>query len=151
MKITTLAIVVVLGVVTSIVSGRRLGEMEHPAVVETTKKTTNRKKATKKNQKEKTKGLKPKGTLHRQLSFTIDPSCSVSEPTYLGDGECDGDEYNVTECAWDGGDCIKKAVIGYPNCFVFSPEYIKDGMCDYGEEYNTFLCGWDGTDCIDPT
>ena len=34
------------------------------------------------------------------------PDCEVNEVLWVGDGECDGGEYNTIECGWDGGDCL---------------------------------------------
>lgn len=34
------------------------------------------------------------------------PNCTIARPFFIGDGECDGDEYDTPECAWDGGDCL---------------------------------------------
>eukprot|EP00752_Nemacystus_decipiens_P015180 g13520.t1 len=31
--------------------------------------------------------------------------CDVNNPHWIGDGECDHDEYNTEACGWDGGDC----------------------------------------------
>ena len=31
--------------------------------------------------------------------------CQVTHPEYIGDGYCDGDEFNTEECGYDGGDC----------------------------------------------
>jgi hypothetical protein len=32
-------------------------------------------------------------------------SCDVEIITWVGDGVCDGGEYDTAACAWDGGDC----------------------------------------------
>ncbi|GFH52428.1 hypothetical protein CTEN210_08904 [Chaetoceros tenuissimus] len=69
--------------------------------------------------------------------------CHVEDPSWIGDGGCDGGEYNTEVCGWDGGDC---EVVGYPDCHVEDPSWIGDGGCD-GGEYNTVECGWDGGDC----
>lgn len=34
------------------------------------------------------------------------PDCHIDIIGYIGDGECDGDEYNTTACGFDGGDCL---------------------------------------------
>ena len=33
------------------------------------------------------------------------PNCTVDQPILVGDGVCEGGEYNTEECKWDGGDC----------------------------------------------
>jgi hypothetical protein len=83
------------------------------------------------------------------------PNCNVSSREQIGNGVCDGNEYNTTECGWDDGDCLPcddeyfgfYCDLHYPNCLVPVPEFIGDGMCD-GYDYNTTECGWDGGDCI---
>jgi len=34
----------------------------------------------------------------------VHPNCKVKFPSWIGDGWCNGDEYNALECGWDGGD-----------------------------------------------
>ena len=34
------------------------------------------------------------------------PACRVDYPKYIGNGECNGGEYNTIQCGWDGGDCL---------------------------------------------
>ena len=63
--------------------------------------------------------------------------------SWIGDGDCDEDQYDTAECKWDGGDCL---VAGYPNCHGVYPEYVGDGDCD--KESNKASCGWDGGDCL---
>ena len=75
------------------------------------------------------------------------PNCIVASRSWIGDGECDGGEYNKPECGWDGGDCDPPlAPPGYPDCYVDDRDLIGDGSCD-GDDYNTEECGWDGGDC----
>jgi hypothetical protein len=84
------------------------------------------------------------------------PNCNVSSREQIGNGVCDGDDYNTTECGWDDGDCLPcnedgyfgpNCTLHYPNCSVPYPELIGDGSCN-GEPYNTTACGWDGGDCV---
>ena len=76
------------------------------------------------------------------------PNCTVSFPSWIGDGMCDDYEpYNTEKCGDDGGDCVKHWY--YPDCTVSFPSWIGDGMCDDYEPYNTEKCGYDGGDCID--
>ena len=70
--------------------------------------------------------------------------CQVTNPKKVGDGSCDGGEYNIEECGWDGGDCVE----GYPDCQVTNPKKVGDGSCD-GGQYNIEECGWDGGDCLE--
>ena len=77
-------------------------------------------------------------------------SCFAEDPSRLGNGECDGGEYNTEECGWDGGDCIEHNSLKqkYPDCHVYHPSWIGNGHCHKGE-YNTEECGWDGGDCVE--
>ena len=68
------------------------------------------------------------------------PNCHVEIQAKIGDGNCDGGQYNTEDCGWDGGDCLS-------NCHVDNPEWIGDGFCN-GGGYNTEECGWDGDDCV---
>jgi hypothetical protein len=74
------------------------------------------------------------------------PNCTVEDPLLLGNGECNGGDYNVEACEYDGGDC-KEFNNEYPNCAVDNPIYIGNGLCD-GGQYNSTECGLDGGDCI---
>jgi len=48
------------------------------------------------------------------------PSCDVTSPEWLGDGECNFiGGYNTKECGWDGGDCLRMNA-GFKNCTVLS-------------------------------
>ena len=76
---------------------------------------------------------------------TLPPGCQVDFPSWIGDGRCDGRDYNTEECEWDGSDCDEFNEM-YPGCFVDYPSFVGDGRCDLGE-YNTEECDWDGGDC----
>eukprot|EP00903_Cladosiphon_okamuranus_P020097 g18457.t1 len=54
--------------------------------------------------------------------------CYVEIRGWLGDGICDGDDYNTEECGWDGGDCCP---------------------CSCGDEEGPCYPG-NGWDCLDP-
>ena len=75
------------------------------------------------------------------------PDCIAENPSWIGDGDCDGGLYNTLTCGWDGGDCEQFNEI-YPNCTVELPSWIGDGWCD-DSSYNITECGWDGGDCLD--
>ena len=49
----------------------------------------------------------------------------------MGDGWCDGGDYNTAECGCDGGDC--KEVAGYPGCRADFPSMIGNGGCNGGD------------------
>jgi hypothetical protein len=72
------------------------------------------------------------------------PNCNVDYPSWIGNGYCEGGDYNTAECGFDGGDC--DYFNNYPNCNAQPPWRIGDGYCD-GGDYNTAECGFDGGDC----
>lgn len=91
------------------------------------------------------------------------PGCQVEDPAFLGDGECDGADYNTEGCLWDFGDCdawnemypdCKRGDLScsswlkeYPDCDADRREWIGDGSCDaFG--YNSTSCKYDGGDCL---
>lgn len=99
------------------------------------------------------------------------PECEVSSRSYLGDGDCDGGDYNGWKCGWDGGDCCESTCTNntytcgssgfdeckdpnspgaYPECGATSKSFLGDGDCD-GGDYNTMSCSWDGGDCCNST
>jgi hypothetical protein len=74
------------------------------------------------------------------------PNCRYAYFTsFLGDGYCDGGDYNTAECGFDDGDC-EEFNAKYPNCTVTAPAQIGNGYCNSGDE-NTAECGFDGGDC----
>jgi len=74
--------------------------------------------------------------------------CDVEMPWWLGDGICDGGDYNTAACGYDGGDCdeLNEFFKLHPDCDVEYPHWVGDGDCD-GGRYNTAECGYDGGDC----
>ncbi len=77
------------------------------------------------------------------------PNCLVELRYQIGDGRCDGGDFNTEDCAYDGGDCINFN-IDYPNCTVQYPYFIGDGFCDDdGADYHSGDCGFDEDDCAD--
>ena len=78
-------------------------------------------------------------------SDSLYPNCTVRSPDMIGDGRCDGGDYNTAECGFDGGDC--DLFNSFPNCTAAIPFWIGDGYC-HGGDYNTAECGFDGGDCV---
>lgn len=86
------------------------------------------------------------------------PNCQVTGRAWIGDGGCDGGDYNTAEFGWDGGDCDEgNAALWrkYPECKLgIHPDKVGDGECDHGNFgkglslYNSAECGWDGGDCV---
>lgn len=54
--------------------------------------------------------------------------CCVSQPAWVGDGFCDGGDYNSEACGWDGGDCCESTCVS------------SGGI----------VCGVNGYLCLDP-
>jgi hypothetical protein len=79
---------------------------------------------------------------------TLYPDCHVLYPSLIGDGNCNGGEYNTAACDWDGGDCAEFNT-NYPDCHVPYPSWVGDGVCHagFGGEIYSAACGWDGGDC----
>jgi len=78
-------------------------------------------------------------------------ACQVPNPEFLGDGMCDGGDYNTEVCQWDKGDCDDFNEL-YPNCNVPDPTKVGDKFCDDQHNldnpvYNVAACGFDGGDC----
>eukprot|EP00979_Chaetoceros_neogracilis_P012553 scaffold3353_cov298-Chaetoceros_neogracile.AAC.4 len=76
------------------------------------------------------------------------PNCNVGYPVLIGNGVCQGGDYNTAECGSDGGDC-DDFNLAYPHCNVDRPYSIGNGSCS-GVDYNTAECGFDGGDCVVP-
>ena len=72
--------------------------------------------------------------------------CIVEDPTKLGNGECDGDEYNSEKCNWDEGDCL--LLNQFSSCALTPKQSAKlgDGFCD-GLPWFSEECGDDAGDC----
>lgn len=62
------------------------------------------------------------------------PDCHVDYPESVGNGRCDGGEYNTEECGWDGGDC--DLYNSFPDCHVEFPSYVGNGICNDGDDYD---------------
>lgn len=105
--------------------------------------------------------------LHQQVEAELDAGvfedpaelnapagCSLSNPTFLGDGQCDGGTYNTEACNWDGGDCCEAHCrSGRHTCGqngydckgtrsgIFKHE--EDFLCDMGKwgEFNDYYEG----------
>jgi hypothetical protein len=94
--------------------------------------------------------------------------CNVNNQSQLGNGFCNGGDYNTDRCNWDGGDCcaatcrdgegkcgesLGGVIIGYPQCEnpnvcnVRNLSSLGDGLCNTGNNsnHNTELCDWDGS------
>lgn len=53
------------------------------------------------------------------------PNCKVQDLTRLGDGKCDSDVYNVPECGFDHGDCVKENLV---NKLIVTEESENDSV-----------------------
>lgn len=73
-------------------------------------------------------------------------NCMVEDRSKLGDGKCDGGEYNSAVCSWDNGDCL--IINQFPNCDIPLSEASRlgDGFCD-GGNFFTISCDKDAGDC----
>jgi len=88
--------------------------------------------------------------------------CKVTNKSKLGDGTCDGNEYNNKLCRYDGatlnyldiqnfptdGDCADFN-LNFPFCNTTNVAKVGDGVCN--EEVNTPACKFDGGDCLSPS
>ena len=74
--------------------------------------------------------------------------CIVEDPTKLGNGQCDGDEYNTEKCQWDMSDCL--TINEYPDCALTPEQSAKlgNGYCD-GLPWFKKECGYDAGDCTE--
>lgn len=74
------------------------------------------------------------------------PYCDISldEIPKIGNGYCDGGQFNSIACAFDGGDCIDFN-LEYPNCKATEPELVGNDICDF--DLNVESCNFDGSDC----
>ena len=72
--------------------------------------------------------------------------CVVPDHDLLGNGICDGDDYDSKECNWDDGDCEELHRL-YPYCSDTSS--LNNGKCENTVPANTMACGYDGGDCIE--
>ncbi len=70
--------------------------------------------------------------------------CEVENESKLGNGVCDGGNYNTFQCDYDLGDCIPFNE-QYPDCEVDFPSLVGNGQCDV---QNSTECGYDGGDCL---
>ena len=58
------------------------------------------------------------------------PNCKVVYPHQIGNGACDGEGYNISECGFEEGDC----------CDVEHEDLIGNGLCDRrGHNMASFL------------
>ena len=88
--------------------------------------------------------------LHRLIGPSVNLTCSVPSPAFIGNERCDDfSPYSTPECAFDGGDCpVPQEIEGLPGCVVSYPEKLGDGNCDQVLPYNSLVCNRDGGDCI---
>mmetsp|Transcript_5606 Transcript_5606/g.15750 ORF Transcript_5606/g.15750 Transcript_5606/m.15750 type:complete len:391 (+) Transcript_5606:60-1232(+) len=91
--------------------------------------------------------------IRMRRSYPACPALYFAE--WLGDGHCDGGEFNTAACGYDGGDCTRANEVvrqSYPNCDIegLYPESVGDGYsCEGFGVHNTEECGYDGGDCIE--
>lgn len=93
------------------------------------------------------------GTCHQDKRLTIpfpggdciECNSKVWDISKIGDGICQGGNYNSEVCGWDAGDCIDFNT-RYPECHVPHPYKVGDDHCD-GNVYFVEECGNDGFDC----
>jgi len=58
-------------------------------------------------------------------------NCTVTIPQWIGDGQCDGGDYNTIECGFDGGDC-NNFNMNFPACDAEFPFLLSNGKCESG-------------------
>jgi len=86
--------------------------------------------------------------IREENTASVYPNCTTAYKSYIGNGRCDGGDFNTIECGWDGGDCKDFNGKNYTNCNVENPFWVGDGVCDGDkEDYIDESCGWDGGDC----
>lgn len=77
-------------------------------------------------------------------------NCVVDHPCWIGDRICDGEDYNTTECNFDGIDCkicdFPDDGFNYSDCRAENLCRIGDGVCDEGSYWRP-ECNFDGDDC----
>ena len=77
------------------------------------------------------------------------PGCKAPNIKLLGDGDCDGPEYNNEACDYDGGDCEdfnKK----FPGCKAGIPSWIENNSCSAAFDRPGIMteeCKWDNGAC----
>lgn len=85
----------------------------------------------------------------REVNTTsVYSNCTVAWKSYIGNGRCDGGDFNTKECGYDGDDCKDFNAKNYTNCNAENPVWVGDGVCDGDKKgYHDESCGWDGGDC----
>jgi len=76
--------------------------------------------------------------------------CDVPTPCWIGDDICDGDNFNSTECNYDGGDCrwcpFPDDGFDYSDCDDRVACFLGDGICrDQDEQW--YACNYGAGDC----
>jgi hypothetical protein len=76
------------------------------------------------------------------------PKCKIKNEDIklIGNGICNGGEFNTVQCGFDHGDCVDFN-LAYPDCNVPEPNRVGDRECDENDVYNIEECKFDGGDC----